>query len=184
MLNKTFNEYESILKEKVKFFKNFISSGKFLSGKFKLHGYLTINQLDVAIDLYELDYHINNDYYVYGELIQRVEYSAFVPYYEDIKLHDKVLKIWDHIDDEIWNHVNFTIEKKGLSLENINEFIYVDFINIIAYIAYKELALGKEISKQDSEFLEKQIEVYQNGGFPCGWQGEYPEGKMIVFLPK
>jgi len=23
--------------------------------------------------------------------------------------------------------------------------------------------------------------VFQHNGFPCGWKGDYPEGKMIVF---
>ena len=65
-----------------------------------------------------------------------------------------------------------------MDLGNINEFIYIDFINIISY-----KASGKEINGQDKDFLEKQIEVYQNGGFPCGWKGYYPEGKMVVFIP-
>ena len=69
MLNKTFNEYELRLKKEVAFFKNLISSENFLNGHFKLNGYLTTNKVDIAIDLYELEYHANNDYYIYGDLI-------------------------------------------------------------------------------------------------------------------
>lgn len=177
MLNKTFNEYKSTLEKELTFFKNLISSESFLNGNFKLSGYITTKNINVAIDLYELEYHVNNDYDIYGDLIQRVEYSSFVPYYENDDFHNKVLEIWNIIDEEIWNHVNFAISAKGLDLGNINEFIYVDFINIIAY-----KSLDKKINKQDMEFLEKQIEVYQNGGFPCGWKGKYPEGQMVVFL--
>ena len=25
------------------------------------------------------------------------------------------------------------------------------------------------------------LEVYLNNGFPCGWNGRYPEGQMVVF---
>lgn len=178
MLNKTFNEYELRLKKEVAFFKNLISSENFLNGHFKLNGYLTTNKVDIAIDLYELEYHANNDYYIYGDLIQKVEYSSFIPYYDNNDYDSKISEIWNIIDEEIWGHVNFTISEKGLDLGNINEFIYIDFINIISY-----KASGKEINGQDKDFLEKQIEVYQNGGFPCGWKGYYPEGKMVVFIP-
>lgn len=179
MSNMPFNKYQAILKETVILFKNLISSKNFLNGHFKLDGYLTINNLDMAIDLYELEYHTNNDYFIYNDLIQRVEYSSFVPYYENTQADKQVSEMWTRIDDEIWNHVNFTISEKGLDLGNMAEFIYVDFINIIAYkTSYQE------INQLDKWFIEKQIEVYQNGGVPCGWKGMFPDGQMVVFLPK
>ena len=31
------------------------------------------------------------------------------------------------------------------------------------------------------EIWKDILYVYQHNGFPCGWKGDYPEGKMIVF---
>ena len=28
---------------------------------------------------------------------------------------------------------------------------------------------------------KKILEIYLNGGFPCGWDGHLPEGKIVVF---
>ena len=32
------------------------------------------------------------------------------------------------------------------------------------------------------EIWKDILYVFQHNGFPCGWKGDYPEGKMIVFL--
>ena len=31
------------------------------------------------------------------------------------------------------------------------------------------------------EIWKDILYVFQHNGFPCGWKGDYPEGKMIVF---
>ena len=31
------------------------------------------------------------------------------------------------------------------------------------------------------EIWKNILYVYQHNGLPCGWKGDYPEGKMIVF---
>lgn len=30
-------------------------------------------------------------------------------------------------------------------------------------------------------FFTRLAEVYQSGHFPCGWEGEYPDGRLIIF---
>lgn len=44
--------------------------------------------------------------------------------------------------------------------------------------AYKRAVLGDQ-----SHFFETLYECYRAGGWPCGWKGEYPEGKLVVYLP-
>jgi hypothetical protein len=34
-----------------------------------------------------------------------------------------------------------------------------------------------------SKFYEDLLDAYLSGGWPCGWLGKYPEGKMIVLDP-
>lgn len=31
---------------------------------------------------------------------------------------------------------------------------------------------------------EAIFRIYNNGGWPCGWDGEYPEGRMVVFTAR
>ena len=76
---------------------------------------------------------------------------------------------------------NLNLDRK--ELEDIDGFIYNDFLSIIAYKSFAEID-DKEIYENDKMFLEKQIEVYKNGGFPCGWKGEFPNGVMVVYSPE
>jgi hypothetical protein len=33
-----------------------------------------------------------------------------------------------------------------------------------------------------NSFRENQLRIYREGGQPCGWRGEYPEGELLVFV--
>lgn len=45
-----------------------------------------------------------------------------------------------------------------------------------------EIAIGKAIG-YETHLYKNAWSAYQLGAFPCGWKGEYPEGKLCVFLP-
>jgi hypothetical protein len=30
-------------------------------------------------------------------------------------------------------------------------------------------------------FWERMWQIYRRGGWPCGWEGEYPQGRLVVF---
>ena len=32
-----------------------------------------------------------------------------------------------------------------------------------------------------SEFFDKMLAIYLSGHLPCGWSGEYPDGKFFVY---
>ncbi|KEZ53660.1 hypothetical protein [Metabacillus indicus] len=42
-------------------------------------------------------------------------------------------------------------------------------------------AINRAINGKRSSFFEELFEIYQLGAFPCGWNGDYPEGKIIAF---
>jgi len=48
-----------------------------------------------------------------------------------------------------------------------------DFINILVIECYKEYTT--------SEFFDRELDIYLNGHVPCGWQGRYPNGGMIIY---
>lgn len=33
------------------------------------------------------------------------------------------------------------------------------------------------------DFFERLFVVYRAGGWPCGWDGEYPDGRLVVYIP-
>ena len=33
----------------------------------------------------------------------------------------------------------------------------------------------------NSDFYDKMLKIYLEGHIPCGWNGEYPEGKFLVY---
>jgi len=45
-------------------------------------------------------------------------------------------------------------------------------------------ARSRAMVGKQNHFFEKIFQIYQNGAWPCGWEGNYPEGKLIVFQPK
>ena len=65
------------------------------------------------------------------------------------------------------------------------EFISIDHINILEEVErdLEMCALNQLVNGKLDNFYEKVFEVYKMGGWPCGWKGEYMEGKMIVYLP-
>lgn len=44
-------------------------------------------------------------------------------------------------------------------------------------------ALSRLVSSQPDPFHEALFRAYSAGGWPCGWEGEPPAGRPIVFLP-
>ncbi|MDO5105251.1 hypothetical protein [Capnocytophaga sp.] len=38
--------------------------------------------------------------------------------------------------------------------------------------------------KQNNPLWNQVFKAYRKGAFPCGWQGAYPKGKLVVFHPK
>jgi len=49
---------------------------------------------------------------------------------------------------------------------------------ILAFIVHSRIVMGK-----NHRFFEILFEVFKSGGYPCGWAGNYPKGKLIVYYP-
>jgi hypothetical protein len=44
-------------------------------------------------------------------------------------------------------------------------------------------AKARAVDEAGSPFFERLLNIYQSGAWPCGWEGRYPEGKLIVYTP-
>ena len=185
MLNDNFEKYEFLVKQEVTRYKELIASKGFLSGGFSLEGYEITHSQKEAYDLYT-DQDPPMPYFSYPELIGEVVSSNFTPFYDVEEIDEKIDILWDSIFDNLWKYVYKEMKSLDLDrkeLEDIDGFIYNDFLSIIAYKSFVEID-DREIDENDKMFLEKQIEVYKNGGFPCGWKGQFPNGIMVVYSPK
>jgi len=78
------------------------------------------------------------------------------------------------IDDYISSEIMKTCET-SISAEFMSFFddIYGDFV---------EIARGKLVGISTT-LHESMWEAYKEGFFPCGWKGEFPNGKLCVFFP-
>lgn len=53
-----------------------------------------------------------------------------------------------------------------------------------AYADIVNCAICRGIYGQNDSLFEKLYNVYKSGGWPCGFEGNFPEGKLIAFYPK
>jgi len=76
------------------------------------------------------------------------------------------------------NYIELTIEK-NLNIDKKYEETWDD-----AYADIVNCAICRAIYGKNNSLFEKLYNVYKSGGWPCGWEGDFPEGKLIVFYPK
>ena len=48
---------------------------------------------------------------------------------------------------------------------------------------FKNCAVNRAINGKTDNFYEKIFEIYKSGGLPCGWDGDYPQGKIVAYFP-
>lgn len=44
-------------------------------------------------------------------------------------------------------------------------------------------AYSRAVNGISDNLLEQIFTIYKNGGWPCGFKGDYPDGNLIVYLP-
>ncbi|MFV5516523.1 hypothetical protein [Acinetobacter gerneri] len=79
---------------------------------------------------------------------------------------------------KISNFVEKKVEEKIIKNINLNEkipylldSIYSDFTKIVF----------NDYTKLNNQFFNNLLQVYLAGGWPCGWEGQYPKGKLVIF---
>lgn len=189
-MNKKIKIYLENTRKNFQKLKEMVASERFLSG-FEANETIStqiITDWHKALDIYEDDAYLYPAHTAMTDLLPENDYSNFMCYDETLDplkadWHE-ITPLWEEIYAELWTFLLEIFEtpkfdwlknlKKG---EYIVEFIYVDLYNILSFISSAD-------TQKESLFLEKQWQVYQNGGFPCGWLGEYPQGEIIVYSPK
>ncbi|MCT4583982.1 MAG: hypothetical protein N4A54_03570 [Peptostreptococcaceae bacterium] len=89
------------------------------------------------------------------------------------KWNDVVKTISKYILPKILNYV----ENKWIDKYEKNEKIRIEFNSVLM-----NFLLAHIFSKYKEEpFHDELLKIYEQGYFPCGWKGTYPEGKIIIF---
>ncbi len=153
-----------------------LKSPPFFHGNFNLQGYFVIHDKSEAQDLYETQ---DPDYTIYSSYPDLLGERTPLTYLFEGMTMEAELKaeyLWRTYKDQLWNLIlQLQQENQDLFPEPFIDFVYNDFLTFAAYGVF---------SKIKDDFIEKQIEVYKNGGFPCGWKGEFPDGVMVVYSPE
>lgn len=77
------------------------------------------------------------------------------------------------LEEEIVPKIELYREKHALDKIFVDSVKW-DILNAIMENAYMDC-------KNVPVFFQELLVVYESGNFPCGWEGEWPEGKLIVF---
>ena len=68
---------------------------------------------------------------------------------------------------------------------NLNNILKEDKETIIQDIRWNIMGILLENSyanlKKESYFKYVIFEIYKNGHIPCGWEGEFPNGKLLIY---
>ena len=95
-----------------------------------------------------------------------------------------------NIKEEIYKCEDYKIINKKLKeigIKNISKIILSNECKEIWDDVYSDLInciKARAIVGKENFFFEKIIEVYASGGWPCGWEGNFPNGRMKVFYTK
>ena len=149
-----------------------------------IENYECTQNFEIAMQLY-MDQDPDSIYSSYPDLIAdpptEVKWDIKVWQKINEQTELEIKKIGEnYTQNERWELIReISMKNDWWNLGDLAGFVYSDFINILAFYAYK-LWSADEI---ESLFLEEQYKVYSKGGFPYGWKGNYPEGEILVFLP-
>jgi hypothetical protein len=99
---------------------------------------------------------------------------------EMAKVRAKAYQIvgFERIEDELWTlHELFTSLLRGplaSHYQDLSDDIAADLHNC---------ATSRAVQGSCGGFFEQIFAVYCAGGWPCGWEGSYPAGRMAAYFP-
>ncbi|WP_307220285.1 cytoplasmic protein [Paenibacillus tundrae] len=106
--------------------------------------------------------------------------------WQDVKSNESAALFSSIYKEENLKETDNELSEIFESSDNYNEdfipFDYWDISEEIESDLYK-IALNRFINGNKTNFYEEMFECYQSGGWPCGWEGIYPNGKFIVYVP-
>lgn len=88
--------------------------------------------------------------------------------------------LWNDVVAEMKTYVSPLVERKTEQIINKNDLpkvffhcVFGDIIGVCMEAEYADI--------YPPGFFASQAFWYVKGHFPCGWEGEFPDGKLVVF---
>ncbi|MGD6793099.1 cytoplasmic protein [Metabacillus indicus] len=136
-------------------------------------------------NLVNTDVVLVNEYEIAQELAWSQDLDVVENVWEDIKSLESG-EVIGKLYEENLNSLEKPIREIIQSSKNYPEDIVSKYIDIFEEITgdLHVCALNRLVNGKTNNLYEKIFEAYKLGGWPCGWEGEYPQGRMIVFSPK
>lgn len=150
---------------------DFIANNMLLksSGQLDL-GNVVIRDLDVA-KKFAWDEVYGEEEYTWADLCSEKISEIWEVIYKD---HDKYFEIGNKLPD-ILEQVSNVIQNQ---LEQQNKELLDDIVSDI-----QGCLLSRAVQGKKNKFFENIFSAYLNGGWPCGWKGNWPNGQVIIYLP-
>jgi hypothetical protein len=155
----------------------FVTKGGLLSFSGELDGekVMIVSSLEDALQ-YAKSQDLPEDVSIWADLrsFQFSDYqdvTSALPPSEYSALHKELDVLEDRIVQAAWDSL--------VTREDLDEsdLLAEDIGPDLAHVAAARFLGGKELSP----FLEELFSLYRAGGWPCGYKGEYPRGKFIVY---
>ncbi|MED3398583.1 hypothetical protein [Bacillus wiedmannii] len=136
----------------------------------------------------ELTNNISNEIVIIND-IKKAEHLAYDELFGEDEYNWKDIRELEM--SEVWGiYYAMPENEKPKGLEELLEIIadnvrkssfkYSIFYNdVVADLT--NCVINRAINGKSSSFFEELFEIYQLGAFPCGWNGDYPEGKIVAF---
>ena len=135
------------------------------------------------------DYHIINDFSRACEMA----FDEFNYIYEGEEGHS-----WNDIREKEYDDVYQSVYDREdyLTVSDMLEELELDVIDSIELTREAEEVIDEieadlkmclettAIAGDNNVLFKNMFEAYTKGGWPCGWEGSYPEGRLIVYFPK
>ncbi|KFA88426.1 hypothetical protein [Archangium violaceum] len=155
----------------------FVSRGGLLSFSGELDGgkVMVVSRLEDALQ-YAKSQELPEDVSIWADLKahQFSEYqdvTSSLPPAEYSALHKELDVLEDRIVQAAWDSL---VARDDLQER---EELAEDIAPTLAHVAAARFLGGGRLSP----FLEELFSLYRSGGWPCGYKGEYPHGKFIVY---
>lgn len=172
-----FEIYEKILENKAQELLDLIDGGEFLAGKYHAESNeIVIKNPDDAV-IFACDQDV--------DIIKGEEYQYWTNILEnhartDDRVDEKeslgLSREFNDFSEKVFNEkIMSAINKKAEALGIPESLIDVVVGNFFIFL------MNRVLLDEQSSFDEVLYAVYEKGGIPCGWKGEYPEGSMLVF---
>ncbi len=138
------------------------------------------------------------------KVINFLEELDMIPWFKNIgePLHDQKVKQvfswndgWEDLQNESWMNASFHAHVDSMNSiwdvayeqaleilsKSINYYELEEGISVADAVAYDVAAAAVELATGKPDFFSNLIKWYRLGHWPCGWEGEYPKGKLIVY---